>query len=225
MTQVFANAGTQLVPASGACTSGYTPAANDVRKLHVVITPTSGSPITISPDLTVNAVPNAMVAETLQGLTPANLTPSGSVITYAGATCPVGFLTTDGTSYLISQYPTLANSLKSGTTYLWGSADSNHFNVPDFRGVFIRGLDNMGTAAGNAGQDLDGASRVVGSYQADQVVSHNHSYQSQNQGARATYSVQPNGTGGVDVLNTVTGNYGGTETRSKNYAVMYCIKN
>jgi hypothetical protein len=73
MTTVFANNGTQLVSSNGSC-PGYTPASNDVRKLHVVITPSSGSPITVSPDLTINAVPNALVAETLQGLTPTQLT-------------------------------------------------------------------------------------------------------------------------------------------------------
>jgi hypothetical protein len=62
MSAIFANAGTQLIPASGSCTSGYTPTVGDTRKLHVVVTPASGSPITITPDLTINSVPNAFRA-------------------------------------------------------------------------------------------------------------------------------------------------------------------
>jgi hypothetical protein len=88
MTTVFANAGTQLVSSNGSC-PGYTPASNDVRKLHVVITPSSGSAITVSPDLTINSVPNAMVAETLQGFTPTQLTtystPNRQILTTSGS--------------------------------------------------------------------------------------------------------------------------------------------
>jgi hypothetical protein len=91
MTTVFANNGTQLVSSNGSC-PGYTPAANDVRKLHVVITPSSGSAITVSPDLTINSVPNALVAETLQGFTPTQLT------TYS---TPAQQTLTTGTSYTV----------------------------------------------------------------------------------------------------------------------------
>ncbi len=109
------------------------------------------------------------------------LTPSGSIIMYGGVSAPTGYLICDGTSYLIATYPALAVALfDSGTgNYAYGSADSSHFNVPDFRGVFPRGVDN------GAGNDPDSASRTVsyvgsnsgdnvGSVQAWQIQSHDH---------------------------------------------------
>jgi hypothetical protein len=50
MAQVFANAGAQIRPAGAGCASGYTPAAGDVRKLHVQIGVNGGSKVMISPD-------------------------------------------------------------------------------------------------------------------------------------------------------------------------------
>jgi hypothetical protein len=72
MSSIFANNGQILAASTSNCTAGYTPAANDIRLLRVAVT-SGGSTVTISPDLQINSVPNAMVAETLQGLTPVNL--------------------------------------------------------------------------------------------------------------------------------------------------------
>jgi microcystin-dependent protein len=61
--------------------------------------------------------------------------PSGSVVDYAGATAPTGWLLCDGTSYLRATYPNLFASI--GTTF--GSVDGTHFNVPDLRSRFVLG--------------------------------------------------------------------------------------
>ncbi|MCM2351501.1 MAG: tail fiber domain-containing protein [Bacteriovoracaceae bacterium] len=51
------------------CPSGYTPTVGDTRLLRVTVTPFStGIPEVLSPDQTINSVPHAIVAETLQGL-------------------------------------------------------------------------------------------------------------------------------------------------------------
>jgi microcystin-dependent protein len=234
MTQVFANAGIQLVAASGSCTSGYTPAANDARKLHVVITPTSGSPITISPDLSINAVPNAMVAESLQGFSPANFTPVGSVLTTTLSSCPSGYLATDGTSYPIATYPALATAYN----YSYGGSGAN-FNVPNTSGLFIR---SVGTQA--VGGITYGTANNLGVVQSDQMQGHGHS---------AVFSYSQNSTLSMSTQNTAQETYGvtagsgnagndgitigdptsdgtngtprvGLENRPVNIALRYCVK-
>jgi len=93
----------------------------------------------------------------------------GAVIAYAGD-LPVdpAILACDGTSYLRADYPDLFASI--GTT--WGSDDSTHFNVPDFRtralvmsGVTSAGsVWNLGDYIGEEKHTLDGS----------EVPSHSH---------------------------------------------------
>lgn len=78
-----------------------------------------------------------------QMISPVNVTPSGAVQMYVGASAPSGWLLCDGTSYLRTTYPTLFAVIS--TTY--GSADGTHFNVPDFRGRVPIGV---GTGTGGA---------------------------------------------------------------------------
>jgi hypothetical protein len=70
MSKLFANSGSQIRAAGAGCSSGYTPAAGDVRKLHVQIGVSGGAKVAISPDMVIASVPTAMVAETLQGKSP-----------------------------------------------------------------------------------------------------------------------------------------------------------
>lgn len=66
----------------------------------------------------------------------------GEVRDWSGAstTVPNGWLPCDGSSQLRSAYPALFATI--GTTY--GAADGTHFNLPDYRGRVLVGLDNMG---------------------------------------------------------------------------------
>jgi len=54
--------------------------------------------------------------------------------------------------------------------------------APDLRGVFIRGMDDFGTAAGSAGRDPEWATRRLlpngglASFQDDMFESHNHNF-------------------------------------------------
>jgi hypothetical protein len=227
MTTLFANAGTQLVPSNGSC-PGYTPLANDVRKLHVVITPSSGSAITVSPDLTINAVPNSMVAETLQGQTPNQLAPPGFVMPFAGTTCPSGFVATDGSSYATTgKFANLFATLQ----YTYGGSGVN-FSVPNTQGIFLRGAGTQ-TASGVAY-----TAGSLGTIQSDQMQGHIHST---NSVSNIDYYV---GSGGqVGYANGSSGNFAsaitvgspqndgtngnprtGTENRPVNMAINYCIK-
>jgi hypothetical protein len=139
MTTIFANNGTQLISSNGSC-PGYTPASNDVRKLHVVITPSSGSAITVSPDLTINAVPNALVAETLQGFTPTQLT------TYSTPNRQI--LTTSGS------YTTPLNSAGKAPLYL-------EIEMAGGGGGGAGGGQGSGSAAGTGGNTTFGSSLLT----------------------------------------------------------------
>ena len=100
--------------------------------------------------------------------------PAGIVLPYAGSTAPAGWLMCDGESYLRASYPRLFDAIQT----VHGTNAPNTFNVPDYRGQFLRGADNMGTPAGAAGKDPNSTTRTaakvggnvgnaVGSVQAD----------------------------------------------------------
>lgn len=100
----------------------------------------------------------------------------GEIIATDSVVVPAGTLYCDGTSYLKTDYPELAAWIGSTN----GSADGTHFNVPDYRGKFLRGQND------GSGADPDAASRTaaatggnagdnVGSAQNSTLGSHNHS--------------------------------------------------
>lgn len=136
--------------------------------------------------------------------------PSGAVMTFAMSTAPTGWLKCDGTAVSRTTYAGLFSAI--GTTF--GSGDgSTTFNLPDMRGEFARGWDD--------GRGVD-PGRTFGSFQNDEFESHTHSithyYESNNSGSNIA-----GGTGS----STVTWNTnatGGSETRPRNIALLYCIK-
>jgi microcystin-dependent protein len=88
--------------------------------------------------------------------------PPGTMLTFGGNTVPAGYLLANGSAVSRAAYSALFSAI--GTTY--GAGDgSTTFNLPDARGVFLRGLDN--------GRGLD-SGRALGSYQADKFASHSH---------------------------------------------------
>jgi microcystin-dependent protein len=150
--------------------------------------------------------------------------PVGTILPYASSTVPSGYFECNGAAYGTVTYPVLYSSI--GCT--WGCSGSN-FNIPDLRGVFMRGW-NHGNSAGTYSGDPDAASRAAlatggatgdaaGSYEADAFKSHTHTY-------GATTSGSGGQSGSVYSLNVVTNTSatGGNETRPKNAYVMYIIK-
>jgi len=140
--------------------------------------------------------------------------PTGTVIMWATSTPPAGYLECNGAAIDRTANAALFSVL--GTTYGAGNG-STTFNLPDLRGEFIRGWDN--------GRGVD-SGRAIGSSQADEFKSHNHSmlygtgdYPNPYYAAR-----------GAPPFGLVTGNQGlmgtagGTETRPRNIALMYCIR-
>jgi hypothetical protein len=93
-----------------------------------------------------------------------NFVPSGAIMAFAMETIPTGWLKCDGSSRLRSAYPLLFAAIN--TLYGQGSSsNSTTFNLPDFRGAFLRGKDD--------GRGLD-PNRNFGSYQEDEFKSHTH---------------------------------------------------
>lgn len=78
--------------------------------------------------------------------------PTGTIVAFGGTVAPNGWDLCDGSSKLrAGAYARLFSAI--GTAF--GTADGTHFNLPDFRGRFLRGVD------GAAGRDPDDATRTA----------------------------------------------------------------
>ncbi len=78
--------------------------------------------------------------------------PTGTVISYMGNNSPNGYLKCDGSTYNISDYPNLAEQIKTefGSYNYYGGNGTTTFAVPDLRGEFLRGTGtNSHTNQGN----------------------------------------------------------------------------
>lgn len=142
--------------------------------------------------------------------------PAGAVIHFARNSAPSGWLKANGAAISRTNYASLFAAI--GTTF--GNGDGfNTFNVPDLRGEFIRGWDN--------GRGIDGG-RGFGSWQADELKSHNHTLRGNNRGEISGQKLAPGlyrddaesySTDPDTILPT-----GGSETRPRNRALLACIK-
>ncbi|MFI9653963.1 tail fiber protein [Guyparkeria sp. GHLCS8-2] len=150
---------------------------------------------------------------------------AGAVAAYAMDSPPIGWLKANGASISRTSYAALFAAI--GTTF--GAGDgSTTFNLPDLRGEFLRGWDD--------GRGAD-SGRSFASVQADEFKLHGHPYRHNAE----LGSVYVDDTGGFmtngDSTETVSeytgspGNFdqqiggsGGTETRPRNVALLYCIK-
>lgn len=153
--------------------------------------------------------------------------PTGTILVFAGETLPEGYLWCDGAPYIRNEYSDLFTAI--GVS--WGAGDGSiTFNVPDLRGYFLRGMDRD-NGTGLANNDPDIANRtningttvgnVVGSYQVDELKSHNHTYYGAHSSAAYGTLVFTQGQSGLSQAVSTTG---GNETRPKNAYVNYIIK-
>jgi microcystin-dependent protein len=177
------------------------------------------------------------------------IVPIGTVVAFAGASIPEGWLLCEGVPVSKTTYSELFDALGSshgdGTQNADGTPSGfsgTHFNLPDYRGRFLRGVD------GTAGNDPDKASRTasaaggntgngVGSVQADENKLHGHPSRYNQQGSasadltggfminqdsvinRAEYTGTPTNIQGQQI-----GGSGGSEARPKNANVNYIIR-
>jgi hypothetical protein len=151
------------------------------------------------------------------------LLPVGAVQAFARTSAPAGWLICNGDA--IGTTGTVQGIAANSLTALRNVflADSNPFGVsssnpllPDLRGYFVRGsgTNSDGTAAG-----------TFGAKQADEFRSHRHSVPNLTQliggrsGVTGNFNKNDGGTN-----SEFTDFQGGTETRPRNIALLYCIK-
>lgn len=151
--------------------------------------------------------------------------PVGTIIAFPTETPPTGFLELDGSSLLRSAYASLFSVLSDD----YGAVDGTHFNIPDYRGQFLRGWAHGQTT------DPDKATRTdrgdtttgdhVGTKQADELESHTHAltnaiYVGQSGATQNIVTITLDQQGVIQAIE----NTGGNETRPTNINVMWCIK-
>lgn len=136
--------------------------------------------------------------------------PSGAVLPFAMSSAPTGWLKCGGQAVSRTTYASLFAAI--GTTFGTGDG-STTFALPDLRGEFVRGWDD--------GRGVD-TGRTFGSFQNDEFESHTHSishyYESNNSGSNIA------GGSGSSTVSWSTNATGGSETRPRNIALLYCIK-
>lgn len=105
-----------------------------------------------------------------------NLIPAGTVVSFPGTTPPSGWLLCDGSAISRTTYSSLFTAISTKHGY---GDNSTTFNLPDYRGRFLRGSDN------GQGRDPDRATRTamavggatgddVGTVQGQSFQTHTH---------------------------------------------------
>jgi microcystin-dependent protein len=89
---------------------------------------------------------NGRTSATLQTIVAGSVIPAGSVAPFSGATTPVGWLLCDGSAISRTTYSNLFSAL--GVAHGQGNG-STTFNLPDYRGQFLRGRVNISTVTGS----------------------------------------------------------------------------
>ena len=235
-----------------------TPAVNDLtfafsatnRYLGVTVAAENGVTVTgpteILPRQQLLSVPYAIQAQQAQQAQVANslitnlenaLCPSGTIVAFGGNAVPNGWLMCNGSGVSRSAYANLFATIGSA----WGNGDgSSTFNLPDLRGLFLRGVNSSRNDSFADPDDIllrtnifvgGNIGNSVGSYQVDQFASHQHispwgETPSQYSPPWGTYGSSLLGSGNSDYDNTwgLTSPTGGNETRPKNAYVNYIIK-
>lgn len=160
-----------------------------------------------------------------------DLPPIGSIISIPGI-CPADYMLADGSSLNRISYSKLYAVIGSAH----GTSDSNSFNIPDYRGLFLRGADQGSLLDPNyssrSPMKPGGNSSGVGSVQLSEIKEHAHDMQRRGNPNASTYDAGDgrwNENSGMttdrSILNSFSiGNSGGQESRPKNIYVNYCIK-
>ncbi len=156
--------------------------------------------------------------------------PAGALIGWPFNIAPTGYLECNGAAVSRATYPALFAVI--GTMY--GNGDgSTTFNLPDYRGEFLRGW------AHGAATDPDKATRTnrgdgttgdfIGTKQAEEFKAHTHPFLLYPPGGFGGHSQTDKITPDVDNPiqagpSATVQSAGGSETRPRNVNVMWCIK-
>lgn len=202
---------------SGTVAQGNDSRFGDAQKIQAK--PVSATAPTDGQSLAYNSSSGQWEPQSIAGMD----VPVGTIISYAGSTCPAFYLPANGATFSSSLYPALFTVLGSSTT-------------PNLQGLFLRGAGS---------QTVNGVtySATLGQFQHDQMQGHSHdvkwaftadgkmplstqgSTQSQygamagagNAGNQGFYAGSPISDGNGTPRT-------GTESRPANYAVTFCIK-
>ena len=188
---------------------------------------------------------NSVTSAKLDSEVATSIIPPGSIIAFGGAgdAVPAGWLLCDGRIVSRTTYPRLFNYIG---TYWGAGSDATTFRLPDLRGRFLRGVDDS-PVTGITGRDADRLSRIapgttdpssklVGSSQEDELLSHKHQWRGTDntsygggtppyagfafdRGLHFISSTSPQDAPQFEILAT-----GGSETRPKNVYVFYIIR-
>ena len=157
------------------------------------------------------------------------------IVAFAGNEPPKGWAVCDGSS--VSKEDEKFEKLFEVIGTIHGGDGVPNFNLPDYRGRFLRGVD------GEAGRDPQAAERAapganntgnsgnaVGSIQNDQFKRHDHAngngrYLSRVDGGNTVHAPTDNSAGELNIrYGDPIAAKGGVETRPKNAYVIYLIK-
>lgn len=161
--------------------------------------------------------------------------PLGSIIAFAGKLAhvpdppqhetdvePLGWLKCDGRELFVVEYPDLFETIG----YLYGGS-GDKFNIPDYQGYFLRGVDEKGDI------DKDRKDREVGSIQEDALQTHAHNYKLVSLSGVSTpgsaagippSATKPTDNGPITALGKPAVKVSDNETRSINIYVYFLIK-
>lgn len=151
----------------------------------------------------------------------ASANPTGTIIAFAGEIAPNGYLICNGDAIADSPLQTIqgvAADFRRLRNVLGTAYSSNQTDVvlPDLRGEFLRGW-----SAGKSGVD---PGRALGSYQSADIQGHSHNFPA----GPADVEIDGDTYGGGNRVGEsgigTTNAHGGTETRPRNVAILYCIK-
>lgn len=164
--------------------------------------------------------------------TTGSLMPAGTVLMYAVASAPTGYLLCDGSSQLRATYAALFSAI--GTTF--GSVDGTHFNVPDFRGRTPVGTGTgTGGAASGTGLPTGGSAltaRALAGWNGEEthtlitteMPSHTHTFTSDTAGTGNTVSaITSNGGAGTKTTSS-TGSDGAHNNIQPTMGIAFIIK-
>lgn len=160
--------------------------------------------------------------------------PAGIIAPFAGTTAPAGWLKCEGQVVSQTNYAALYAAI--GATWNTGGEGAGNFRLPDLRGMFLRGTGTNGT-----GSSSGAVGPSIGAYAADTYLNHNHGVTDPGHahtittgsrlgdGSGADYwiagtSVTRNANSNTTGISVNTSTTGGTETKPKNYGILYIIK-
>ena len=175
----------------------------------------------VAADIASNAVTTANILDAnvttakLATVTQQSLLPAGAVMPFAMNSAPAGWLAANGDPVLrVGTYADLFAAI--GTTYGGGNG-STTFNLPDLRGIFVRG---------SGSQTISGTTynKAFALKEQDGIKNHDHQIRYSNIAIGGGYGACLNGAGpGIYDVGMVPGT-AADETRPANIALLYCVK-